>query len=107
MKKLRDNRGETLIEVLASILIATLSVTLLFGCITTSAKLDTDAKELDDAYYGGLAKADSQATPDPEAAAVPIETVEIKRIEGGVVKASAAPLVEIYGDNGVFSYKGK
>ena len=32
-KKLRDNRGETLVEVLASILIAALSVALLFSSI--------------------------------------------------------------------------
>ena len=46
MKILRNNWGETLIEVLASILITTLSVALLFTCIMASSKIERDAKAL-------------------------------------------------------------
>lgn len=109
-KLIHNDRGETLIEVLASVLIATLSVTLLFGCVTTASKLDTDAKALDGGYYAGLTEADVQVkSTKPEATPVPTGTVTIERVEGNTVKASAAPTIEIYGDAdvGVYSYKRK
>lgn len=114
MIKLRNNRGETLIEVLASVLIGTLSVTLLFGCIAVSSKLDTDAKVLDSAYYAGFAEADAQVTPAPAPGAaaptVPVGQVTVARINpddpSAAPMATATPAVEIYGGAGIFSYKG-
>ena len=95
MKKLRNNRGESLVEVLASILVGTLSVTLLFGCIMTSSKLDTDARELDKEHYEALSDADAQA-----AESVGVGTVTIKNDD-----KEAAPSIAIYGGEGMFSYK--
>lgn len=58
--KLRDNRGETLMEVLASILICTLSISLLFGAIVTSSDIDGRTQELDEQYYQDLTRAERQ-----------------------------------------------
>ena len=100
MKKLRNSRGETLIEVLASILIAALSVALLFGCVVASSNISTQAKAADSGYYEGFIKAEKQVTPTSPATAAPTGVVTV---EGDL--GSACPTVEIYGDNGVYSYK--
>lgn len=104
MDKLHSSRGETLVEVLASILIAALSVTLLFSCIMATSTMDKDAEKLDDAHYSALSDADAYTS----AAATPTTgTVTISRVEDNDVKAFATPSIEIYGGAGVFSYKGK
>lgn len=113
--KLQDDRGETLIEVMASILIATLSVALLFTCIMASSRIeDTDLK-LGVEHYDALSEADAQfvSTPDPSSTdpvpTVPVVTVTVSRKspDGSSVEASAAPSVEIYGGEGMYSYKEK
>jgi len=58
--KLKDAQGETLVEVLASILICALSVALLFGSVMVSANIDRQAQELDSQYYSDLTKAERQ-----------------------------------------------
>lgn len=102
MKKLRNDRGETIVEVLASILIATLSVTLLFGSVMVSSRLDVKTREQDSGYYEGINKAEGQteAIPVPAGGSVPYVS-----ITGD--SASATPPIEIYGGSDVFSYKKK
>ena len=111
MRKLVQNdRGETLVEVMLSILIGTLSVALLFSCVAASFRMDAKVKTQDRAYYEGLAKADSQATPVAPATAAPAGIVTVERIDPtnpDTPIAAAAPDIEIYGDAGVYSYKGK
>lgn len=96
MKKLRNNQGETLIEVLASILTAMLSVALLFSCVVVSSRMGTDAKALDSGYYEGFAEADAPGLTASHF------TGTVTIIGPG---ASVTPTVGIYGDNGVYSYK--
>lgn len=99
MKKLRNNRGETLLEVMASIVIATLSVALLFSCIMASTKVDMKAEDIDASHYAALSEADGRGG-EPE-----LGTVTITR-KGS--SDEATPTVQIYGDSdGLFSYKGK
>ena len=50
-RKLCGSRGETLVEAMASIVIGTLSVALLFGAIMASAQTGKSAQEMDGAYY--------------------------------------------------------
>lgn len=102
MKKLHNNRGETLIEVLGAIVIASLSVALMFGCIMASTTMNKEAKAVDEQYYSGLTEADARtsapepeptSTPDPTASSTPTPlptsgTVTIKRVDP---EASAAP----------------
>lgn len=61
-KKLRNSRGETLVEVLASVLICSLSILLLFGSVMASGNLDRQAQELDAEYYADLSAAEGQTT---------------------------------------------
>lgn len=96
MKKLRDSRGETLVEVLASILIASLSVALLFGCVMASTNMDRDAKKLDKEHYKALTAAEMQSgTGTPG-------TVKIQNPNNSMEGSLS---IEIYGDTGLCSYK--
>ena len=101
MKKLHNDRGETLVEVLASILVAALSVTLLFGCIMTSSDIDVRAKGQDEEHYVALSNADAQ--PSPSA----IGNVIIERVEPAPESdvTPAMPSIAIYGGEGMYSYK--
>ncbi len=65
-EKLRDARGETLVEVLASVVVCTLSVMLLLGAVSASANIDLRAQEADRAYYAALSKAERQKRSDDE-----------------------------------------
>ena len=106
LRLLHNDRGETLIEVLASILIVSLSVMLLLGCVMSSSNIDEDAEKLDEAHYNALSQADAQVMPTPapgEAAPTPT---------GGSVVISApsgspdvTQEIMIYGGEGMYSYK--
>lgn len=108
MKKFHNNRGETLIEVLASIIIASLSVALMFGCIMVSTNMDEGSKTLDEQHYAGLTAADAQeaasmAAPTPGVGSVTIERVD--PVVSGEPTASAELEITIYGDEGMSSYR--
>lgn len=130
MKKLHNDRGETLIEVLASIVIGSLSVALMFGCIMVSAKMDEDARDLDKKHYAGLTAADAQeAVPAPDDSEDPdgtggsgdtgdpddtggsgdpgetdVPTVTITRVDPEGNEYSMEMDITIYGDAGMYSY---
>ena len=100
MKKLRNDRGETLVEVLASILIASLSVTLLFGCVMASSKMDRDAKGQDEKYYAALTAAEEQNSSLPGSF-----TAKIKQVVAGGYAPEKDLHINIYGGDGLYSYK--
>lgn len=96
--KWKDSRGETLVEVMASIVISTLSVALLFGAIMASARIDESARKMDGTYYQALSDAEAQASPMPEAPG----TVRLNYTADGVEKL---PLpVALYGGEDAVSY---
>ena len=95
-RKWRDARGETLVEVLASILIASLSVTLLFGCVMASSNMDRDAQERDREHYAALTAAEAQSGTGTSG------TVKIQN-ENNSAEGSLS--IEIYGGTGLYSYK--
>lgn len=98
-RKLKNNRGETVVEVLASVLIAVLSVALLFGAVMASGSMDRGAQKTDADFYAGLSEAQAhKGTP----AAVDKE-VEISIGNPGSI-ASADVSVYFYGGGGVLSY---
>lgn len=109
MKKLHNDRGETLVEVLATIVVATLSVTLLFGCIMTSSKIDMDAKDLDKQHYEDLNNAEEQGTPaafdSTETFSVTIARIDSDPDADPTPVASADLLIAVYGGEGMYSYK--
>ena len=49
-EKLRNSRGETLVEVLASVLICALSVMLLLGAVSASTSIGLQAQAADEDY---------------------------------------------------------
>lgn len=98
MKKLHSSRGETLVEVLASILIASLSVALLFGCVMASSNMDRDAKKLDKEHYEALTAAEVQSGTGTSG------TVKIQNPKNSVEKDLG---INIYGGAGLYSYKYK
>lgn len=63
-KKLQSARGETLVEVLACILICALSVALLAGAVTVSVSIDRRAQKMDTEYYEALSNAEAQNPGD-------------------------------------------
>lgn len=60
--KLRSERGETLIEVLASVLIVSLSVMMVAGSVMASSRVDVDAKKMDKTHYAALSNAETHTT---------------------------------------------
>ena len=98
MKKLQENRGEMLVEVLASILIASLSVALLFSCVTASSKMDGSAQNVDESHYAALSAAEGQ-TGTPVSGT---DTVTIKNTGTG---GEQSVEIEIYGGAETYSYK--
>ncbi len=106
MRKWKDGRGETLIEVLAAILIGALSVTLLFGAIMASTTMDRQAQDMDKNYYEVLSKAERQGSGDelftPETMPGTPPVVTVKDADGGAeVKIEK---VTFYGGEGAISY---
>ena len=97
-RKLRGSRGETLVEVMASIVIGSLSVALLFGAIMASARIDESARRMDGTYYTALSDAEAQTAPMPEAPG----TAELRYTADGV---EMPPLpVALYGGKDAASY---
>jgi len=47
LRKLKDNRGESLVEVLAAVLVCALAIVILFGATMAAANLNTQAETQD------------------------------------------------------------
>lgn len=110
MKKLHNERGETLIEVLASIIIASLSLALMFGCIMASTKMDEDAKELDEQHYIDLTEADAQDAANAEPVNDDVRFIKIERELDAEEPLSTTLPITIYGDEermSSYSHKNK
>lgn len=97
-RKWRDNSGETLIEVLASILIGVLSVALLFCTVMASGSIDRTAKAAEKKFGENLLKAEVQA----EAVTVTGNNVKIKNTEAGGSETSVP--ARFYGGEEAWSF---
>lgn len=92
--KLKDSRGETLVELLASILIAALSVAVLFTCCLASTEMGRKTRDADKVYY--------EALSDAEARTMEIETGKVTVANG----STSQPIdVSIYGGDEMYSYQ--
>lgn len=94
-RKLQSARGETLVEVLASIVIGALSIALLFGCVMASWEMDRGTARTDQDYYAGLSAAEMQG-------GTPIGNGSVK-ITGNSLDGTVN--VSIYGGAGMYSYR--
>ena len=114
-KKLRDARGETLVEVLASVLIGALSVALLFTAVMASVNMDRNAQKTDEAFYGNFNKAEGQAPAAEVTPNVPDENgkiivpsgtkVTVDNTDSTVIATPTPVDVDFYGGEGALSYK--
>ena len=104
--KLRSERGETLIEVLASVLIVSLSVMMVAGSVMASSKVDVDAKRLDEAHYAALSRADAHVTPTPTVSPTPtpIPTAQVTIAREGITTTTTVD-IQPYGGAGMYSYE--
>lgn len=103
MKKMSNNRGETIIEVLAAILVATLAVTLLFSCDRLATENGAKAEEIDVSHYNDLTAAESHETT--------LDTITVKITSepswGAPVNPAPTPAINIHGSSGgasMYSY---
>lgn len=104
-RKLRENRGETLVEVMASIVICTLSVTLLFGSIMASSHIDQTAQTSDAAYYEALSAAEAQTALSEDGMPEALKTKTQVTITGSGMPKKID--VSFYGGEGMYSYGKK
>lgn len=99
--KLKDQRGETLTEVLAAVLVSAISVALLFGGVMASASVEDQARKWDTAYYGALSAAEGRA----EMATPPVDTgfkLKVTTNAPGVLSQEVG--IQVYGQKGAWSY---
>lgn len=97
-RKLRSQRGESLVEVLAAILIATLSVAMLLGGVAVSANLGRQADTTDKSFYEILTAAENRQTPVTEGVST---FPAVKLTKGGTTIEIP---VQVYGGEGLYSY---
>lgn len=98
--RLLDSRGETLVETLGAILIAALSTALLFTCVVTSNRINSQTRVADDNYYNELSGAENY-----EISVSGATTINVTSLDGGASQVSA----QLYSGSGagkkLFSYK--
>lgn len=105
-RKLKNTRGETLVEALASILIGALSVALLFTAVMASVNMDRTAKKADEDFNAALGMAEMQEPGTeingsaivPSGARVTVENTDPS------ITGTANPEVNFYGGDGAISY---
>ena len=102
-EKLNSSRGETLVEVMASILIGALSVALLFTAVTASVRMDRIAKAADEAYGTVLSAAEEQTAPVTDPAIVPADARKVT-VGSTTVPGVTDVVVDYYGGTGALSY---
>ncbi len=109
--KLQSSGGETLIEVLASALIGSLSVALLMSLIITSVRIGESAEDSDESFYEHLIQAEEQTSPaEDEYGAERTAEITIQEIDpatGAPKSPETEVTVDIYGGDGVISFKAK
>ena len=93
-RKLRSRRGESLVEVLAAVLICALSVLLLASAAVAVGSINHAASDNDEAYYEALNRAEARDTPTGRA--------ELTVSAAGACSVSVE--VSLYGEEGIYSF---
>ena len=101
-RKWNDAHGETLVEVLASVLICSLSVALLFSMVMASGNMDQSAKKAEKDFSESLNLAEAQTAPVDPALITSSTNVEVKN--SGVSGSTKQLTVVFYGGRGALSY---
>lgn len=103
-QKMQDSGGETLIEVLVSILIGALAVFLLFGAVIVSVNLDRKARAADEALKKSIEKAENR-TEEAGNSVVPAGKNFIKVTLKNSTESENIENITFYGDEQALSYK--
>lgn len=98
-RKWKDPRGETLVEVLASILIGAVSAALLFGAVMASVNIDRRAKDADEDFNNNLIAAESQTAE----VTVTDNDVTVKNKDNPTIPEKNVT-VKFYGGDGAWSF---
>lgn len=103
-RKLKDTRGETLVEMLASILIAALAVALLFTCCMASVEMGRETREADKNYYEAMSEAERrEKLPEKPGDSPPSAETGTVTVKGN--SASKDITIDLYGGEEMYSYK--
>lgn len=96
--KLKSQKGETLVELLAAILISALSVALLMSGVAASIQMIRKSDETDDRFYQALSAAENRETPVTEGVD---SDAQVKVTEGS---GEVSLPVQVYGTEELYSY---
>lgn len=96
--KLKSQKGETLVELLAAILISALSVALLMSGVAASIQMIRKTDETDDRFYQALSAAENRETPVAEGVD---SDAQVKVTEGS---GEVSLPVQVYGTEELYSY---
>lgn len=107
----RARKGETLVEVLVALLIATLATLLLASMVTASARVNIAAKQKDDEFFEVLTRVEAM---DDDIKSDDPYTVEIQEIDPGAwendvpgTTPTEIPNVHVYSpDDGQLAFYG-
>ena len=110
--RLRNSRGESLVEVLASVLVGSLALLLLASLIAVSARITKRAEDTDAPYYEALnaAEARSGVVTGMNEDGTPIIAVPKSgevTVTDGITTAATFDDSEFSGGEGVWSYREK
>lgn len=76
-RKLRSKKGESLVEVMAAILIVALSVTMLYTLLMSASAMNKRARTLSEQYQQELNTAEERANPTSGTVTVGTESVDV------------------------------
>lgn len=93
IKKLKQKKGETLVETLFSMLIAVLSMGILCMAVMTATNLNMQTREMDEKYNSELRAVES-LEGDNE---VKVLTITFKSEDGSILHESTTAEVTMYG----------
>lgn len=111
-RRLHGNSGETLAEMMASIVITSLSVALLFSAVIATTGIDRRTREEDEEYYEALSaaeagrkaveKADDNTDGNSEEEEAALDGTVI--ITGGGIDKKELK-IRFYGGKGIYAYR--
>lgn len=110
--RLHGNSGETLAEMMASIVIASLSAALLFSAVMATTGIDRRTREADEEYYEALSEAEAGKNVAKEAEDHTGENSEEEEtVLTGTVIITGSGIdkkelkIRFYGSKGIYAYR--
>lgn len=104
-EKLQNSRGETLVEVLAAVVVCSLSITLLLGAVSASTNIDLRAQSADTDYYTALSRAERQSTGDiPDSLPADLSVTVKNETTGQTAEIPNKTDLNFYGTGRLLSY---